>query len=276
MKCVCYNGKLVNEDEPVFTAQNRCFRYGDGLFETIKVVENKIQLADYHFDRLFTGLRMLEIQANENFTQKLIAEKIIQLCGVNNCSNLARVRLAVFRNDVDTSGYIIEAMPLADDMNHLNEKGFTIEIHPHIRKNCDAFANLKTANYLPYVMADLYARVNGLDECLVLNSNNKICDAAKASVFAISKNKIYTPALHQGCVNGVMRRFVINVLKQMGYAVYQTEVNEEILFNADEVFLTNATYTIRWVKQFRNIVYTNKSTKEIHYRVLQELSKGIN
>lgn len=263
MSFVCFNGKYVNDNELLFNAQNRSFRYGDGVFETIKVFQNNIMLADYHFDRLFTSLRLLQIETDENITAEELSKYIIQLCSKNQCSDLARVRLAVFRNVDNKAEIVIEASPLSIVVSRLNETGLTIGLYPYARKQCDTFANLKTANYLPYVMSEIYARERGWDQSIVLNSQNKIADASKANVFLILKNEIYTPALHQGCINGVMRRYFIEILKRSGYTINQTEVDESMLLNADEVFLSNAIIGIKWVENFKNVIYNNQITSKI-------------
>jgi branched-chain amino acid aminotransferase len=117
---------------------------------------------------------------------------------------------------------------------------------------------------LPYVLADLYAKEMRCHESIVLNTYNNLCDASKANIFLLVKDEVYTPALHQGCVNGVKRRFVIDELKKEGCPVYQREVDEELLLTANEVFLTNAITDIRWVKTFRNKTYGNAFTKEFY------------
>jgi branched-chain amino acid aminotransferase len=142
-------------------------------------------------------------------------------------------------------------MPLPLSTNQLNEVGWAIDIFPDARKSCDVFANLKSSNYLPYVMADLFSTERGLNECLVLNVENNICDASKANVFLLINGNIYTPPLHQGCINGVKRRYVIEELKKRGTVVYQKEISERHLLIADEVFLTNAINDIRWVASYR-------------------------
>ncbi|RZL15018.1 MAG: hypothetical protein EOO89_15140, partial [Pedobacter sp.] len=153
------------------------------------------------------SIKLLEIKLN--FTPQEMVEKILDLCKLNNCVELARVRLAVFRDSENSTGYTIEAVGITDQNMQWNEEGFVIDMYPYARKACDVFANLKTANYLPYVMADIYAKENDLDEVLVLNSYNNICDASKTNIFCIKDKTIFTPAMDQGCVNGVMRRFVI-------------------------------------------------------------------
>jgi branched-chain amino acid aminotransferase len=273
MAFVSFNGKLYLSDAPLFSAQNRSFRYGDGLFETIKVLNGQIILSSFHFDRLWLGLHMLQIEQPEGFTREMLQEAIINLCKENNLLGAARVRLAVFRNDENRAEFIIETMPLPPGANLLNERGWSLELYPFARKSCDAIGNLKTANYLIYILAGLYAKEKTVDECLVLNTENHLCDASKANVFLIHENGIYTPALHQGCVNGVMRRYLIEQLKELGIPVYQREISEELLLQADEIFVTNAINGIRWIASFRDKQYGNEMVKEIYQKTVVDLVK---
>lgn len=256
MDFVCLNGRFLPAGENLFNLQNRGFRYGDGIFETIKVCEGKILFEVYHFERLFLGLQMLQIK---NFLQpQTLSSEILDLCKKNNCTQLARVRLAVYRNEKNTAGYAIEALALSPENNQWNEKGLAIGVYPFARKSADAFSNLKTANFLPYVLAGLYAKEKGWDDAIVLNAQNYICDTSKANIFLIRENEIYTPALHQGCISGVVRRFLTDELKRTGIRVHQKEISEQDLLEADEVFLTNSIYEMRWVASFRNKNYLSQ------------------
>ena len=270
MDFVCFNDKIITQ-QVLFTPQNRGFRYGDGIFETIKIFQGKILLADYHFDRLFSSLTLLKIKAPDYFNSDQVKKNILELCRLNNCSDNARVRMAVYREENNAAGFVIEANRLDVKTNLLNEDGWRIDIYPHARKSCDAFANLKTANYLPYVLAGMHAAEIKLDECLVLNSNNKLCDASKANLFLVFNNEVFTPALHQGCVNGVKRRFIIEEFKKAGITTRQTMIDEAMLLNADEVFLTNAINDIRWVKGFRNRTYTNNFTVNFYRKTFSTI-----
>lgn len=268
MKVYYFNGELTAKP-PLITSQNRSFRYGDGVFETIKVFRNEMILRDFHFDRLFTSLSLLKITAPLFLTAERLSKDILDLCKQNSCGDSARVRVAAYREEENKAGVVIEAYSLDKEINVLNQDGWTIDIYPHARKSMDAFANLKSANYLPYVLADLYAKENEKDECLVLNCDNKIADASKANVFLVLKKEIYTPALHQGCVNGIKRRFVIEELKKQRVVVHQQVINEEMLLEADEVFLTNAINDIRWVKSFRNKIYSNSFTTKLYKNLFE-------
>lgn len=269
MNFVFFNGNFLPEEEPVFTVQNRSFRYGDGVFETMKVYKSKILLKEYHFERLQVSLQMLQIK--NCLDGAALSQNIYELCKKNNCSNLARVRLTVYRNHQSEAEYIIEASSLSEETIHCNEKGLTIGMYPYARKYPDAFANLKTANFLPYVLAEKYAKENGMDDAIVFNAFTKISDSSKANIFLIKHNEIFTPSLHQGCINGVMRRFLIEKLKQAGYRVHQTEISEHDLFDADEVFLTNSVFDIRWVEHFRNKNYSCGQTYSIYQKTIPML-----
>ncbi|MEI6947840.1 aminotransferase class IV [Paraflavisolibacter sp. H34] len=264
MNAICLNGRIYAADEPLFTAQNRGFRYGDGVFETIKVYAGHILLAAFHFDRLFLSLRLLKMEVPSSLNRQELSDQVLQLCRRNHCLDRARVRLAVYRGDDNVANYVLEAFPLAAESSRLNEQGWTLELFPYARKSCDALGNLKTANYLPFVLADLYAREKGVDECLLLNVENRICEASKANIFLVRNNEVHTPALHQGCVNGVMRRFLIERLKQNNIVVHQHELTEDLLKEAEEVFLTNAINGIRWVQRYHQSTYTRHFIQQIH------------
>lgn len=263
MKWVCHNGEMVPDGQPLFSAANRSFRYGDGLFETMRVYQNELLLAPLHFNRLFTGLQLLNIRPSARFTPEVLQQNILELCRKNDCARLARVRLAVYRSESGEAGYVIEALALNEDALQWNTEGWKLVVYGLARKSCDAFANLKSANYLPYVLAGAFAAEQGADEALVLNTYNHVADGSKTNLFLIKDKTIYTPALHQGCVSGVMRRHVIDNLKVMGFVLHQIGVNEQLLREADEVFCTNAVQGIRWVKHFGQKEYGNALTHQI-------------
>jgi branched-chain amino acid aminotransferase len=185
------------------------------------------------------------------------------LCQLNQCSENARIRLAVYRDDENSCGYLIEARSIDTHINDWQDEGLRICLYPFARKSMDPFSNIKSANYLPYVLAQKYAVENSFDDAIVLNAQNLLCDSSKANLFLIKGNELHTPALHQGCVNGVMRRVVIEEAKNLGFKIRQDEVSEDSLLESDEVFLTNAIQIIRWVKTYRDRTYIHEKTRKI-------------
>ena len=94
---VCLNGDFFPAETPLLPVHNRSYKWGDGVFETMKVFRGKILLEDLHFERLFLSLNVLVI--GNNLQIEILREKIIYLCEKNCCLDLARVRLAVFRDE---------------------------------------------------------------------------------------------------------------------------------------------------------------------------------
>jgi len=274
---ICLNGKILRAEDPVLLASNRGYRYGDALFETMKVASKNILLEAYHFERLFAGLRLLQFEVPKLLTREKLRNEVILLAEKNHCGNLARIRLSVFRgnggvyDEERTPQYLIECWPLNESLNRLNENGLIIDVFPAARKSCDSFSHLKSANYLPYTMAAIYAKANKLNDCLVLNTDGNIADATIANVFLIKEGVIITPGPDQGCVNGVMRRHLLEKMKDAGYSIQENPVSVSTLEEADEVFLTNAISGIRWVKQFRAKGYLNNLTVEIYNRFIKTI-----
>lgn len=254
--------------ERVFHADDHSYRYGDGLFETMRVADEKILLEGYHFERLFSGLEILKFQTPVFFTKQKISEEIKELCKKNNCEKSARIRLSVSRGngglyDCDNKfNYLIECWPL--EPTGFNENGLVIDMFPDARKSIDKFSNLKSANYLPYVMAAIWAKENKLNDALVQNQYGRICDATIANIFWVKDENIFTPPLNEGCVAGVIRKRILDIIN----GVEERSLAENDLLNADEVFLTNATSIVRWVKQFRNKTYGNKIAETIFTRLI--------
>lgn len=270
-----YNGKLFNAGEPVLTASNRSYRYGDGVFETMKYAEGKIVLADLHFERLTGALKVLNIPVPKLITPGFLENEMHALCLKNGCNKKARIRLSVSRGngglyDGDNKfQYLIECWPLNPGIEKLNENGLVIDIFPDGRKAIDKFSNLKSASYLPYTMAALWASENQLNDCLLLNTSGRICDATIANVFWIKNEIIYTPPLSEGCVAGVMRRYLIEKLPAMGYNIQEQELEIANMEQADEVFLSNAISGIRWVRQYGSKTYKNQVTIKIFNELFQ-------
>jgi len=170
-----FNGKIINEKNATVSVNNRSFRYGDGCFETIKVVDNKIILADYHIERLFNSLQVLQFECPSFFNAPFILNTILELVKRNQHEKLARVRLTIFRGngglyDAENHhpNYLIQSWPLNPENNKLNENGLVLGIFEGGFKAADTFANIKSNNYLLYSQAALHAKQQHWNDALVL------------------------------------------------------------------------------------------------------------
>ena len=263
MNYINFNGKVVLENEPIVTAQNRGLRYGDGIFETIKLKNGKLILVDEHLERLWKGMLELKFSIGKFFTKEKLVEEIIALAKKNKLQD-ARVRLTIVRGDGGiydaknhNPNYIIEAISLPEGNGELNSNGLQLCYFEDAKKAIDNFSNLKTNNYLPYFMGALFAKENQCNDAIIFNSEGNICDTTIANIFFIKNEIVYTPALTQGCVAGVMRNWLITKIQALGFTVNETIVTKNDLLSADEVFLSNSIYNIRWVKNIEETFFKN-------------------
>ena len=243
-----HNGKLLPEGATPISPANRSFRYGDGLFETIRMSNGKIPLWDLHRRRLFEGLKTLRFDIPRLFTPSGLQEDIEKLCRKNGLTK-ARIRLSVFRSDGGLydpenlhPNYIIESWPLTDAIPEFNINGLQIGIYEGGRKSADAFASLKSNNFLLYAMAALHAKEQHWNDAIVLNTEERIADSTIANVFWTKGDEVFTCPLAEGPINGVMRKWILQHTR-----VTEIPITVEGLLQADEVFLTNAIKGIQWV-----------------------------
>jgi branched-subunit amino acid aminotransferase/4-amino-4-deoxychorismate lyase len=275
---VYLNGKMINQLNASISIDNRSFRYGDGCFETMKLMHGKVLQPKLHTDRLFASLALLQFDCPSYFTPSYIIEHIEMLAAKNQHTSLARIRLTVFRGDgglydVDNMrpNLLIQSWPLNPENNRLNENGLVIDVFTKGHKACDAFSNLKSNNYLLYAMAALRAKAQHCNDLLVLNQYGRIADSTIANVWIIEKEKLITPLLTEAPVEGTMRRFLLENATKLGFDANEESISIERLVQADEVFLTNAIYGMKWVKQCGEASYGNQFGMAVYQKMIQPL-----
>lgn len=270
-----YNGQLYTENSKVFGASNRAFRYGDGLFETMRMMDGNLMYFKYHMERLFKGMDVLKIQYHKAFDPEFIASEIFSLARANKIYKNARIRFSIFREDggwytpdKNTFQYLIEIQGL-EESQYNAEKGLIVDVYKDLRKDFSAISALKTINALPYVLAGVFRKENQLDECILLNRDGNLVESISSNVFLVKDNKVYTPSISEGCIDGVMRKVVIELLKKKKIALYESKLPAALLEQSDEIFLTNTIKGIQSVVGIGPKRYFSKLSKDL----LQELNK---
>ncbi|MFC3562578.1 aminotransferase class IV [Pedobacter jamesrossensis] len=263
-----FNDEFHAVDAPVLTASNRGFKFGDGLFESMRLMNGKLQFADLHADRLLAGMKALKMEGYALMDDYFLRQKVAELAKRNKWNGNARLRLSVYREgagvytpEINKAGYVLEGIPLKTNQYELNTKGLIIDVFDEMTKSVNKLANFKTANALLYVMAGIFKSQNRLDEAMILNQHGFLCESISANVFVVYKNQIYTPALTEGCVSGVMRTAIMQLAKMNDMELIEAQINPEILKEAEEVFITNATQGIQWVMGYGRKRYFNEVSK---------------
>ena len=271
MEYLIFNGKLLKPESGIISANSRGLRFGDGLFETIKSINSQLAFVDEHFARLWKGLQVLQFTIPKQFTPDHLEQEIQTLLKKIGHSKLARVRLTVFRGDgglFDTTdhkpNYLVQSWALPDETGSWNSNGLVLGIYTDVKKSCDILSNLKHNNFLPYAMAALHAKKEKWNDAVLLNTEGSLCDTSIANIFLIKDEVVYTPALTEGCIAGVMRRNLIEKLTAAGYKLVEGKLSGDELLDADEFFLTNSIYNMRWVQSVGDKKYGNTQTQKIY------------
>ncbi|HMT30157.1 MAG TPA: aminotransferase class IV [Bacteroidia bacterium] len=273
------NGEFVESGKPVLHGSNRAFKYGDGLFETIKVA-NKVPLFfDDHFNRLSYGMNVLKLALRDDFNAASIKNFIVSLMEKNNISS-ARIRLEVFRDgngfylpDSSTALWLMTATELeTPDYPHHSE-GLKAGIFTDEPKSLSTLSNIKTLNGLIYILAAMNARENGCDENFIINSDGNIIESVSSNVFVVTQGVLLTPPLSQGCLDGVMRKNVIRIALQNGLKVEEKTITPELLTAANEILLSNVIKGIQWVHSFQNVTYSGTFAQKLTMWINSELRK---
>ena len=274
MEYFIYNSKFFKEESAVLSADNRGFKFGDGLFETMKSINGHLHFIDEHFARLWQGLQVLQFKIPRHITPDLLQAQILALLKKNGHNKIARIRLTMFRAEGGlydvinhTPHYLIQTWGLPDETGTWNSNGLVLGIYPDVKKSCDILSNLKNNNFLPYAMAALQAKKQKWNDAVLLNTAGRICDTTIANIFLIKDEVIFTPALQEGCVAGVMRKNMIKLLTAGNYKIIEGKLSIDDLMNADEVFLTNSVYNLRWVQSIGDKKYANIQTQKIYTAV---------
>ncbi|MEO6522363.1 MAG: aminotransferase class IV [Mucilaginibacter sp.] len=262
-----YNGEILPADTKLLGISNRGFRYGDGLFESMRMMKGKLKFVDLHAERLQKGMRALHIDGYSQMDAYFLKEKAEELASRNKAKH-ARLRLTVYRDaeglytpTQNKNGYCLELQHVDEPRYFLNTKGLIMDMYTDMPKAINMLSNYKTCNSQLYVMAGLFKAQNRLDEAFILNQNGFLCETISANVFVLYQNHLYTPALSEGCIGGVMRQVVIDLAIANNVPMTEAQLDPEILNQADEVFITNATRGIQWVMGFGRKRYFNETSK---------------
>ena len=266
------NGELLSEQQAKISIFNRGLAYGDALFETIKTLNGKILFWEDHYFRLMASMRILRMEIPMKFTPEFLESQILELLNHNiSNSNSFRVKLTVFReqggfytpqtNDVN---YFITAASLETDLYLSNPLDYRVELFKDYYVTPGLLSTLKTNNKVLNVLGSIYAKENQYDNCLLLNTNKSIVEALNGNLFLVKGNTIKTPPLDDGCLKGIMRKQVLEILKKIPeFECIEASISPFELQKADELFVTNVIQGIQPITGFRKKSFSFKVSQSI-------------
>lgn len=275
MSPIIFNQQILRKEEFQISIANRAFLYGDGLFESVKIINGKPFNLDVHLKRLFSAALLLHLEIN--VSRNDFQDDIEILIRENNIKKGGNLKILVFREE--GGKYLPEnnqasslIMSETSDKNSfsLNKKGLELGLFKTQLKPMNKLSNYKTISALQSVMCSLDARQKGKDDCLMFNTENRIIESANSNIFYVKNNIIFTPQLREGCVDGTMRNCILS-LKDLDYKIVENEIKLGDILEAEEVFLTNAIQGVRWVSHIKEQQFTEQKVAKLLTNKINQL-----
>ena len=264
-----YNGNFIDQTNLSFS--NRAFLYGDSVFETIKVVKNKVLFWEEHYLRLMSSMRILKIEIPNEFTPDYLENQIKKTNSSISETFSGRVRLTVFREGEglylpksNQAIFVINSFQNESILFETKFKIYKVDIYKDYLIQSNLLSNLKTSNRLINVIGSIYAQENGLDNCILLNENKLVTEFLNGNIFLVSDNVVKTPPINSGCLNGVMRNKIIELINKIPlFEIFEKDFSAYEIISSQEVWVSNSISGIIPVSQYRNKQFGNSVAKKV-------------
>lgn len=241
---------------------DRGLTYGDGLFETIRILNGQPLFFDRHFTRLTAGLAALNLPIQ--WDSAALHARCCKLINVNEIKD-GILRLTITRGSgprgfappTDPNPTLIiqtftSPPPARAPLGEPVEPGARAILAPWRIDPANPLVHLKHLSALDKVLAKDLARQQNADDLLFLNIHGHLTEASAWNLFIVTEGQLLTPALHCGVLPGITRQLVLELAPTLGYRCAETELSLNLLTNATEAFLTNAASGIRPLTHFNH------------------------
>lgn len=273
-----FNGTIGSQQTNLLT-QNRAFLYGDAVFETVKIIDSKILFLEDHYFRLMASMRILRMEIPMNFTLEYIEEQILDLVKNNSLEQSARARITVYRNDGgyylpqnNTVSFLIHSVALENTLYSIPKKDYEVDLYKDFYITKHLLSSVKTVDKIINITGSIYASENDLDNCLLINDSKNIVEALQGNIFMLMGNKLITPPVSEGCLNGIMRKQILALAKKIeNLEVVEEPISPFDLQKADELFITNVIKGIQPITKYRKKVFTF----DLANKLLEKLNESI-
>jgi branched-chain amino acid aminotransferase len=177
-----FNGTIISEDATVLT-KNRAFLYGDAVFETVKIINNKILFLEDHYFRLMSAMRVVRMEIPMNFTMEFLEEQILSIAENNQVMILLVPELLSINDggyylpQNNSVSYLIHAVGLENKAYTIENKRYEVDLYKDFYITKQLLSSVKTTNKIINITGSIYANENGLDNCLLLNDSKNVVEA---------------------------------------------------------------------------------------------------
>jgi branched-chain amino acid aminotransferase len=273
--------KFYPKSEAKISVYDHGLLYGDGVFEGIRAYNGSVFKLKDHIDRLYKSAHTIMLQIP--MTKEEMTKAVIETLKKNNLKE-GYIRLVVTRGVGDLGldprkcakpTIIIITQPWkvlhGDDAK---DKGITTMISWVKRDPVDATTHeIKSLNYLNSILAKIEANITGVDDAICLDKQGFICEGVAENIFIVKNGEVVTPPICTGSLDGITRRFVMQLSRKMGYTTVEKNITPNELFTAEEVFFTGTAAEIAPVREINKRIINDGKPGPITRRLIQEFSK---
>lgn len=249
------NGRFVPEAQARVSIFDRGFLYGDGVFETMRVYEGKLFRASQHLGRLFVGLRALGMESL--LSAEELRAALAALIRYNNVSD------GVARIQQSRDSVVVTVQPRRFAPQQLQAIVSTIRIDGQLSR-------YKTANRLPYILAQREAKLQEADDAVLLNTAGKVAEFTASNLFVAKDGELFTPPLSDGPLPGITRGAVLLLAAQLQVPARERSFGPDFLKAADEVFATNSLIEIAPVSTWSCTRKLTQRLREAYGKLVRE------
>jgi D-alanine transaminase len=272
------NGTLVPADQAVLPISDRGVLFGDGVYEVMAVYNGQCRALDSHLDRLEKSLQSILLPSP--LDKSAWKKAFLDCLAKNNLSHSdAVIYLQVTRGDSlprdfnfakeAQATYFIQTRPFEfADYDTLN-KGFTAISHEDIRR---AHCHIKSTCLQTSVLLKHKAAEAGAEEC-IMQRDDYLTEGSSSNVFMVKDGTVYTPPLSKSILPGVTRSLVINLGKSLGLNIKEEPILFKNLTQADELFITSTTRTIKPIIQLDDTTIGNGQPGPIWQKLIKAYLK---
>lgn len=267
------NGKTLPIEKAHISIQDRGFRFGDGVFETIAVYQGIPYQWELHMQRLRNGLHALDIPYNIDS----LRQPSLQLVSKNGLSD-ATIRIAISRG-VGSQGYLPTGAAQPTVVIEATQR-HTPPIDPATLWLSDVEkpspkalpVQHKLAQGINSTLARMQAAQHGCLDGLLLNAQGEICEAGSANLFWRVGDTLFTPALECGVLDGTTRAALLRISP---YKIEEGHFRLRHLQEADAVIATNTNWQIMPISALRPNEWTFSESMELARELRAALHKDI-
>ena len=239
-----FNGEFLHEDALKLNIQsNRCFLYGDGVFESMLGTSANVRFWDDHYERLLKSAAAIRMDINRLPGSLNLKELLKQVVAHNNITGWARIKVQIWRTatglygpDTDDASYLISAQEFTKPIVILKEH---VKVIHTPRLTFTEYSSYKTCNSLPYVLASKERVRLGLDDVVLLDQKDRVAELGSMNIFWFKRGKLFTPSLNTGCISGVMRKRILDYCDRNKIKTVPALSTIEDLEESDYVFGSN-------------------------------------